>query len=94
MVEAALQALTDARLNANALVVLGPFMDEAKRAQFKRRCRAAPNLSALDYHPRIENLMVDAAGLVTMGGYNTFCEILSFDRPAILLPRATPRAEQ
>ena len=29
-----------------------------------------------------------------MGGYNTFCEILSFDRPALIVPRTVPRREQ
>jgi predicted glycosyltransferase len=29
-----------------------------------------------------------------MGGYNTFCEILSFDKPAIIVPRTKPRMEQ
>jgi len=29
-----------------------------------------------------------------MGGYNTFCEILSFDKPAVLIPRTAPRREQ
>jgi predicted glycosyltransferase len=29
-----------------------------------------------------------------MGGYNTFCEILSFDKPALIVPRTTPRLEQ
>jgi predicted glycosyltransferase len=29
-----------------------------------------------------------------MGGYNTFCEILSFDKPALIVPRITPREEQ
>jgi predicted glycosyltransferase len=29
-----------------------------------------------------------------MGGYNTFCEILSFDKRAILVPRTAPRLEQ
>ena len=33
-------------------------------------------------------------GVVAMGGYNTFCEILTFDKPAILVPRRHPRAEQ
>ena len=32
--------------------------------------------------------------MITMGGYNTFCEILSFDKPALLFPRTTPRTEQ
>ncbi len=38
--------------------------------------------------------MANAAGIVAMGGYNTFCEILSFDSPAILIPRIAPRREQ
>ena len=29
-----------------------------------------------------------------MGGYNTFCEILSFDKRALIVPRTTPRLEQ
>jgi predicted glycosyltransferase len=38
--------------------------------------------------------MVRAKGVVAMGGYNTFCEILSFDKPALILPRTVPRLEQ
>ena len=38
--------------------------------------------------------MERAAGVVAMGGYNTFCEILSLDKPALLIPRSTPRMEQ
>jgi len=37
---------------------------------------------------------VRAAGVVAMAGYNTFCEILSFDKRAILIPRVRPRREQ
>ena len=33
-------------------------------------------------------------GVVCMGGYNTFCEVLSFDKPAVIVPRTTPRLEQ
>jgi len=29
-----------------------------------------------------------------MGGYNTFCEILSLDKPALIVPRTRPRLEQ
>ena len=29
-----------------------------------------------------------------MGGYNTFCEILSFDKPGLIIPRTEPRREQ
>jgi predicted glycosyltransferase len=33
-------------------------------------------------------------GVVAMGGYNTFCEILSFNKRAIIVPRTAPRLEQ
>ena len=95
MVELALQALQLSRhLDIAVLVVLGPFMDEEKRTQFKRHSESVPNMTVLDYHPRIESLIENADGLITMGGYNTFCEILSFDKPAIVLPRSEPRTEQ
>ena len=35
-----------------------------------------------------------ASGVVAMGGYNTFCEILSHDKPALIAPRTQPRQEQ
>ena len=38
--------------------------------------------------------MARSAGVVAMGGYNTFCEILSYDRPALIVPRTAPRMEQ
>jgi predicted glycosyltransferase len=38
--------------------------------------------------------MARAIGVVAMGGYNTFCEILSFDKRALIVPRTVPRMEQ
>jgi predicted glycosyltransferase len=42
----------------------------------------------------MEALMQRALAVVAMGGYNTFCEILSLDKRALILPRTAPRAEQ
>jgi predicted glycosyltransferase len=38
--------------------------------------------------------MAEAEGIVAMGGYNTFCEILSLDKRALIVPRSKPRREQ
>ena len=38
--------------------------------------------------------MDKAAAIVAMGGYNTFCEILSLDKRALIVPRTRPRLEQ
>jgi predicted glycosyltransferase len=32
--------------------------------------------------------------VVSMGGYNTMCEILSLSKQAVIVPRVTPRLEQ
>jgi len=32
--------------------------------------------------------------VVAMGGYNTFCEVLSLDKRALIVPRTEPRLEQ
>ena len=51
-------------------------------------------MRTLTFDARLEGLMARAGGIVAMGGYNTFCEILSFDKPALIVPRTTPRLEQ
>lgn len=48
----------------------------------------------LTFEPRMEHLMAECLAVASMGGYNTFCEILSFDKRALLVPRHTPRLEQ
>jgi predicted glycosyltransferase len=77
-----------------ALLVFGPFMPAAERDVFLARLRRDKRLHAITFDAALETLMRDAAGVVAMGGYNTFCEILSFDRPALLVPRVVPRLEQ
>lgn len=42
----------------------------------------------------MEELIAGAKAVVAMGGYNTYCEILSFDKPALIVPRVRPREEQ
>ena len=48
--------------------------------------------TAITFEARVEPLFERAAAVVAMGGYNTFCEILSFGKPALLVPRTTPAA--
>jgi predicted glycosyltransferase len=77
-----------------ALVVFGPFMTPDQQAAFSERAASLPKVRAITFESRFEALMARAAGVVAMGGYNTFCEILSFDKPALIVPRTTPRLEQ
>ncbi len=85
---------SDSELPYPALLVLGPFMAGELRASFQRRVRRLPNVEAITFDARLESLMDRAIGVVSMGGYNTFCEILSFDKRALIVPRTAPRMEQ
>ena len=84
----------DRSLPLPALLVFGPFMLPEQRAEFANRASRLPNVRAITFNARLESLMVRAAGVVAMGGYNTFCEILSFDKRALIVPRTAPRLEQ
>jgi predicted glycosyltransferase len=77
-----------------ALIVPGPFMANEARHQFEQRIARQPKLRTFTFEPRMEHLMAECKAVVAMGGYNTFCEILSFDKRAILVPRRVPRCEQ
>jgi len=86
---------TNPTLQPDALIVYGPFLNGERRHEFEQRVAALdPRVSAVGFDSRIEGLMQDAQGVVAMGGYNTFCEILSFDCRAIIAPRRRPRMEQ
>ncbi len=77
-----------------ALIVFGPFMQPEQRAVFANRASRLENVSTITFNARLESLMARATGVVAMGGYNTFCEILSFDKRALIVPRTAPRLEQ
>ncbi len=77
-----------------ALVVFGPFMQAEHQANFRQRIEALPSVEAITFDANMEALMAGASGVIAMGGYNTFCEILSFDKPAVIVPRSKPRLEQ
>jgi len=77
-----------------ALIVFGPFMLPERQAAFAARAARLSNVRTSTFEARLEHLMARAGGIVAMGGYNTFCEILSFDKPALIVPRTAPRLEQ
>jgi predicted glycosyltransferase len=82
------------RLPWPALVVYGPFLPARERAAFERRAARLPRVTTLEFHEHLENLVEKAAAVVCLGGYNTFCEILSLKKRSLIVPRVTPRAEQ
>ncbi len=77
-----------------ALLVLGPFMQPERQAEFMDRAARLKRVDVITFHSHLEALVARAAGVVAMGGYNTFCEVLSLDKRALIVPRTEPRLEQ
>ena len=51
-------------------------------------------MKVVDFVPEPLKLMKIAECIISMGGYNTTTEILSFNKKALIVPRITPRTEQ
>ena len=97
------QAMVDLVLSAyeqdpdlpDARIVYGPFLSGDNRQEFEDRvARLEGRVMAVGFEAQIEALYEGALGVVCMGGYNTFCEVLSFDKRAVIVPRTVPRLEQ
>lgn len=76
------------------LVLIGPEMDAGGRRHLHQQSRCDPGLTVLDFVREPGHLVKRAGCLVTMGGYNTVCEAISFRKRALVVPRVTPRREQ
>jgi len=76
------------------VLVLGPFMSTDERQEIHSLAASDPDIHIFDFVNQPETLVSGAAAVVGMAGYNTFCEIISFDKPAMLVPRILPRREQ
>ncbi|MDK3074773.1 glycosyltransferase [Sedimentitalea sp. JM2-8] len=85
----------DPDLSPRAILVYGPFLSGDTRADFEARvANLNGRVTAVGFESQIETLFTGAQGVVCMGGYNTFCEVLSFDKRAVIVPRMVPRLEQ
>lgn len=85
----------DPDLRPDAVLIYGPFLSGETREAFDARvAKLNGRVTAVGFDSRIEALFAGADGVVCMGGYNTFCEVLSFDKPAVIVPRTKPRLEQ
>ncbi len=74
-------------------MITGPFMPKDQRRRLmilakKNKIKLQP------FFPYMEKMFGAADLVVSMGGYNTMCEILSQQTPCLIIPRETPRLEQ
>lgn len=77
----------------HSLLVTGPFMPKKQRRYLARRAKPL-GIKVLPFYSHMEDMVGAADLVVSMGGYNTVCEILSQATPSLIIPRETPRQEQ
>jgi len=82
------------KLNFNSLVVTGPMMSEEDRRQLQSYQSEGLPLTLIDFTPDMLSYLNAADLVISMGGYNSFCEILTLKKRAIIIPRTKPRVEQ
>ena len=75
-------------------VVFGPQMSPIDRDVLLQQFGYLADVSFLDFEADLAKRYAAADVVVSLAGYNTVCELLSFAHRAILVPRAEPVQEQ
>ena len=75
-------------------IVFGPEMAEERRAAIAARADTLGCVSRQDFSDDMMSLMDAADVVVSMGGYNTVCELLTLRKHAVVVPRVRPVEEQ
>ncbi len=78
---------------ARVVIVTGPFMSPRDYSDVLKRCDKL-GFTTLKFYRFMERLIGAAQVVVSMGGYNTVCEIASQKKPSLIVPRTVPREEQ
>lgn len=90
------QAFVQARLPTGwqGRVIMGPLMPQSLQQQLQQQAAARPELSVMAYVSEPTRWIQQASAVVSMGGYNTTCEVLGFGVRSLIVPRVVPRQEQ
>ena len=76
------------------LMILGPEMSADKRGELTRRASSCGDVIVKEFSDDMISAMNAADLVVSMGGYNTVCELLTLKKKAIVVPRSLPVQEQ
>jgi predicted glycosyltransferase len=77
-----------------SVIVCGPEMPKPQKEFLYRAAANHPQASIREFTNDLMSLMNAADAVVSMGGYNTVCELLSLNKRAIVIPRVRPAEEQ
>jgi predicted glycosyltransferase len=96
VIEAYLTGLSTLPRNValRSTVIFGPQMPQARRSEILHRFDYMSDVVFLEFEAEIANRYAQSDVVVSQAGYNTVCELLSFSRRALLVPRSEPVREQ
>jgi predicted glycosyltransferase len=93
-------ALAEAFLRAripegtHGVLIEGPFMPPHARERIRFLAGSRPDIELVSFTPDPVERVRQARQVISMGGYNSVCEILSTRRRGLIVPRVRPRQEQ
>ena len=83
-----------ASLGVKSLIVTGPLMSETDRESLAHQAASDSRAEVAEFIPDLSDAMSQASAVVTMGGYNSLCELVASGTPTVVVPRIHPRREQ
>ena len=91
-----LQAISNDSTNMSfkTLLVCGSELPAQQRNHIVSKAQHLPQVVVKDFTDDLPSYMNAADLVVSMGGYNTVCEILSMKKRSIVIPRVKPVREQ
>lgn len=78
----------------HSVVVAGPDLPEAEGRRLREVASRIPSTEWIDFDPCMLCRIRQADLVVSMGGYNTLCEVALNRKPVLVVPRTRPRMEQ
>lgn len=78
----------------DSVIVCGPEMAPQRRAEIIALAARRAHVQVREFVSDMVGHMDAADVVVSMGGYNTVCELLSLHKHAVIVPRAKPVEEQ
>jgi predicted glycosyltransferase len=77
-----------------SLVITGPELPPARSRVISDMAASSPFVQIFEFTDDMMSYMDAADVVVSMGGYNSICELLTLKKHAVVVPRVEPVAEQ
>ncbi len=85
--------LNSKKIFFDTLIITGPFLTSEQKTELEK-LQLPALVQTKEFFEDLSPYLKAADLVVSMGGYNTFTEILRYSSKALIIPRTTPRLEQ